>query len=106
MIKSPRPTSVLTIQFEHGGLVIHSNKTKAQLIAMMKDEVIILGHMDIKLAGNPETKKIEYLIVNEEIHIDTKKAKILFFSIAETEDPPKIDTTAGGLVDPTGRKIM
>jgi len=67
---------------------------------------MVFKDVDIGLAGNAQTKQIEYIIVNNEITVDRKICgPILYYSIAETKDAPNIDTTAGGLIMPDGRRI-
>lgn len=106
-MKSPRPVCILAIQFERGIIKINSPLTRAQLEGILKDdEVMVFKDVDVALAGNAQTKQIEYIIVNNEVTINRRTCgPILYYSIAETKDPPKIDTTAGGLIRPDGRPI-
>lgn len=106
MIKNPRPTCILTVQFKDGGQIrVQSPKTRETLKAMMKDDVIELETLEVTAVLDNQTKTIEYLIKSEIVYLNRKEAPFLFYSIAETFDPPKIDTRLAGIVDPSGRKL-
>lgn len=104
MINNPRPKCSIIIVIEGAQPVrINSSKTRAELNAILKDDVIELKSVDKTGVVNGQTKELDYLLVDEIFTIE--RSKIIFYTISESADPPKINTEHTGLVDPAGRKL-
>lgn len=101
---NPRPTCTLVIQVKGAGpLRINSSKSRAELHALMKEDVIKLKSVD-KTEVLDQQRNTLWLLVDEELVI--AKEDVIFYTIAETKEPPKIDTSLVGLVNPSGQPIQ
>lgn len=100
------PRSVVMIAFATGSVTIQSVKAPAELRALLNEpdvqpdgtvtEITIESISETEVREDKRSPTIDYVLKNEEIHF--RKKDVVFWSISEAVDPPKVVGVPQGLV--------
>ncbi|HEX9430874.1 MAG TPA: hypothetical protein VF944_10900 [Candidatus Bathyarchaeia archaeon] len=101
-----KPRSVIMVAFATGSITIQSAKSPDELRAQMNErdfddnenaiEIRINSISETEVKSNPRDTDPAYILKNEEIHF--RKKDVVFWSISEAFDPPRVKAAGGGLV--------
>lgn len=95
-----RPNTVIMVAFATGSVTVQANYQPAEVRALLKvgpdEEVTLKSITETKVKEDARTDVVQYILKNEEVNF--RRGDVVFWSVAEAFDPPKIDTSLTGLV--------